>query len=271
MNEYVQIEFPAASSEQKDILIARLADNGYEGFEETENGLKAFICLRNFEESVLQEITAEYQTGFIKTVIKETNWNKLWESNFEPVIIDDFAGIRASFHPPIGTVRYEMVITPKMSFGTGHHATTLMMIREMRQIGFEGKTVLDFGTGTGVLAILGEKLGAKEVTAIDNDQWSVENANENIKINSCRRIELQKADRPPGNKTFDIILANINRNVILDSYSLLASQLAPCGTLLLSGLLTQDEDVIFRKTSEYSLHIIQTTVRDNWLCLRISC
>ena len=158
-----------------------------------------------------------------------------------------------------------------MSFGTGHHATTFMMIEQMRQLEFAGKDVLDFGTGTGVLAILAEQRGADRVIAIDNDNWSIENASENIERNNCRKISLQKADTPPPGQSFDIILANINKNVIIENFQILASSINAGGAILLSGLLKEDEDVIFRKSIEYSLPIIQTTVRDNWLSLRLSC
>jgi len=187
------------------------------------------------------------------------------------VIVDDFVAVRADFHKPVAGVTHEIVVTPKMSFGTGHHATTLMMLQQMREVDFKDKRVLDFGTGTGLLAILAERLGAKKIIAIDNDDWSIENAKENIKNNGCSSIMLQKADSPQMDETFDIVLANINRNVIVGNFHFLTSQLAMGGTLLLSGILKEDGDVIFHKTDEYSLHIIQTSVRDNWLCFRISC
>lgn len=271
MSDYIQIEFPNISREKKDILIAILSDENYEGFEETEQGLKAFIPSLLFSETVINDIAREEGTEYYKNLIAETNWNKLWESNFDPVIIDDFVTIRASFHPAIPQTVHEIVITPKMSFGTGHHATTHMMIQQMREIDIFGKTLLDFGTGTGVLAILAEKLGAKSVIAIDNDDWSIENAKENIMANHCEKIELQKADSAVSAMRFDVILANINTNVIIDNFSRLAAQLKPSGVLLLSGLLKGDEDVIFRKSTAYSLHMVQTTVRDNWLCIRMSC
>jgi ribosomal protein L11 methyltransferase len=270
MNEYVQIEFLSVSAEQKDILIAKLSVAGVEGFEETEAGLKAFIPEKNYNEGLVEEITGQ-EILFSKTIIEETNWNDVWETNFNPVIVDDFLLIRADFHEPIKGFEHEIIITPKMSFGTGHHATTLMMVQQMRQIGFVGKTVLDFGTGTGILAILSEKLGAKKIAAIDNDDWSIENAAENIQRNDCSLIDLKKADTAAKDESYDIILANVNKNVILENFHLLAKQLLPGGVLLLSGLLKEDRDVIFHICGEYSLQLIQTTVRDNWLCLRISC
>ncbi len=134
---------------------------------------------------MLNDLTSSLQLSFSKTIIEETNWNQVWESNFDPVIVDDFVAVRAHFHEPIKNVQHEIVITPKMSFGTGHHATTYMMMQQMRELDFAGKNVFDFGTGTGVLAILAEKLGAQKVIAIDNDDWSIENADENVKRNNC--------------------------------------------------------------------------------------
>jgi len=271
MNEFFQIEFLSVSNEQKDILIAKLMIEGYAGFEEIENCLKAFIPIRDYDENILKEISRTQKVAFDKTIIDETNWNKVWESNFEPVVIDDFVSIRADFHLQPKGVEHDIIITPKMSFGTGHHATTFLMIRQMRQIDFKNKNVLDFGTGTGVLAILSEKLGARNVVAIDNDTWSIENATENIQRNQCNRINLQKAEIAATHGSFNIILANINKNVILQNFHLLAEQLTGGGVLLLSGLLAEDEDDIFLIKDEYSLQLKQTTVRDNWLCLKFSC
>ena len=181
MNNYIQIEFQEISrQEQSEILIAQLSEIGFEGFEENENKLKHLFLKRILMKVFLQIYCSSLQLAFIKTIIEETNWNEVWESNFDPVIVDDFVAIRADFHEPIKDVQFEIIITPKMSFGTGHHATTYMMMQQMREIDFTGKTVFDFGTGTGVLAILAEKLGAENVLAIDNDEWSIENAAENI-------------------------------------------------------------------------------------------
>ena len=271
MNEFVQIDFLDLDAEQKDILIAKLVVAGFEGFEETDAGLKAFVNKRDFSETLVVEIADRLNVDFHQSIVEDTNWNKVWESNFDPVIVDDFVAIRADFHDPVKQVKHELIVTPKMSFGTGHHATTLMMIEQMRQLDFSNKTVFDFGTGTGILSILAEKMGAKKVVAIDNDDWSIQNAAENIYKNSCSAIDLQKAGSPPSGYSFDIILANINKNVIIENLPLLKTHLSARGVLLLSGLLKEDEDVIFRNSIEYSLQLKQTTVRDNWLCLRFSC
>jgi len=270
MSQYIQIEFVDINSEQSSILVAQLSDISFEGFEEGETSLKAFIPEKDYNKSALEEIAGHHHVLFNKTIIGETNWNQLWESNFDPVIVDDFVAVRADFHEPVKEVEHEIIVTPKMSFGTGHHATTYMMIEQMRQIDFTGKTVLDFGTGTGILAILAEKLGAGKVIAIDNDDWSIENARENISRNNCHSIRLEKRDDANVDNSFDIILANINKHVILDNFSALVNQLVQGGILLLSGLLPEDKHDVFRKNDEYSLQLIQTDVRANWLCIKFS-
>ena len=267
--EYIQIDFQNITSEQTDLLIAELTMIGVEGFEEGENSLKAFIPLSDFIEAHLKEVTDKNKCSFTLSVIKETNWNAVWESNFQPVIVDDFAGIRADFHEPMKEVEHEIIITPKMSFGTGHHATTFMMLQQMRKIDFKDKTVFDFGTGTGVLAIMAEKLGAAGITAVDNDKWSIENATENIERNKCNSIRVIKADTALLNEQFDIILANINKNVILDNLSILKEQLKPNGVLLLSGLLSNDQNDIIESATNLSLQLIDKQEKNNWISLRL--
>jgi ribosomal protein L11 methyltransferase len=160
MKNYIQLELPVTSQDQIDWLVAELAAAGYEGFEEQDHVLKAYIPEQYWNEEVLLEIAHRVGTTYKHEMIPETNWNAVWESNFEPVTVEKFAGIRAEFHPAFEGIKHEIVITPKMSFGTGHHATTWQMILQMQDINFKEKAVLDFGTGTGVLAILAEKLGA---------------------------------------------------------------------------------------------------------------
>jgi ribosomal protein L11 methyltransferase len=241
MPGHIQITFPNLQPEQQELLIAHLFEAGFEGFEQNENDLKAFIPQEAYDKKLLEELTFKYHLIFSEQIIPEQNWNAKWESGFQPVIVDDFVAIRADFHKQIPGIKHEIIITPKMSFGTGHHATTYMMVQRMKQIDFNGKTVFDFGTGTGILAILAEKLGAIEVVAIDNDDWSITNAAENFERNKCGKIKLGKDDSPHGDKRFDIILANINKNVILEHFALLIKQLKTKGILLLSGLLEKDE------------------------------
>ena len=230
MSKYIQVEFNNISSDQSDLLIAVLNEIGFDGFEENERNLKAFIPQTNFDDSAFQKSIEAFQVSFSQTTIEERNWNHLWESSFEPVVVDDFVAVRAHFHEPVIGVEHEIVITPKMSFGTGHHATTYMMLEQMREADFKDKIVFDFGTGTGVLAILAEKSGAKKIIAIDNDEWSIENASENIKRNNCTAIDLKLSNTANTESMFDIILANINKNVILENLEFLKKQLLPGGT-----------------------------------------
>jgi ribosomal protein L11 methyltransferase len=269
MSRYIQITFHPVTTEQSSILIAQLSDIGFEGFEESENALQAFIAEKNYNEEEINDLKSAREIPFEKSIVEDKDWNAVWESSFEPVIVGDFVYIRADFHNPMQGVKHELVITPKMSFGTGHHATTYMMIEQMRGIDFTGKAVFDFGTGTGVLAILAEKLGANKIVAVDNDERSIENAAENIQRNHCSKIELKKASTLL-NDSFDIILANINRNVILENFSILSKALLSGGILLLSGLLKEDEDDIFRRLDAYSLQMILRSAKDNWLCLKLS-
>ncbi|MBS1759706.1 MAG: 50S ribosomal protein L11 methyltransferase [Bacteroidetes bacterium] len=268
MSNYIQISFENILPEVREMLIAILAEIGFEGFEETENSLKAFIPEDKFDKGSLDDFLGQLSIPYVETIIPAQNWNQSWESNFQPVVVDYFAAIRASFHKPISNVQYEILITPKMSFGTGHHATTYMMVQQMRTINHFGKTVFDFGTGTGILAILAEKLGAASVIAIDNDDWSIENATENIEANHCSKIKIGKSDTLNENTRYDIILANINKNVLLQNMKSLRDHLQHDGVLLMSGLLTTDETDILKSASENGLIMVNKTVRDNWISLR---
>lgn len=268
MDKYVKIGFTNLPPEQIEILIAQLSDIGFDGFEERENELDAFIPEENYHADSLNELIKENNVDFTKNIIKPENWNRLWESNFHPVIVDDFVAVRADFHEPVTTVKHEIIITPKMSFGTGHHATTKMMMEQMRDIDFNEKKVFDFGTGTGILAILADKSGASSVTAIDNDEWSINNAGENFQKNNCHKINLQLSDRPVSDQTFDIILANITKNIILENFRFLSGQLNKNGILVLSGLLEDDEKDISEAGKKYSLRQELRLKEGNWLCMR---
>jgi len=266
--DYIKITFTDLQPEQKEILIAQLADAGYEGFEEKDTSLDAFIKSKSFDKVIVNEISFKYQTPYTKEKIAETNWNHVWESNFEPVIVNDYVAIRADFHKPIANTKFEIVITPKMSFGTGHHATTYMMIELMKEIDFNERSVLDFGTGTGILAILAERSGAKNIIAIDNDDWSIANAEENFKKNNCDKIILRKASNTVSEIKFDIILANINKNVILQNLVLLAEQLNKGGQILLSGLLEDDKGEILSIATDLHLNLKKELIRNNWMALK---
>ena len=269
MRDETQIEviIENVTEGNNDVIIALLAEIGFDGFDESDSSLKAYINKSRYYEAELNTITNLYSFSYTVNELPPQNWNALWESNFEPVVVDDFVAVRAHFHEPIKKVQYEIIITPKMSFGTGHHATTTMMIQQMHDINFSGKSVFDFGTGTGILAILAEKLGAAEVLAVDNDEWSIENSKENIEQNECRNIRIELAGSAAVNNTFDVILANINRNVILENMAILYDRLNANGHLLLSGLLKEDESIILSKASLYPLQHRNTRQLGQWISL----
>lgn len=257
-----------ASEDVQELLVAELSAIGYDGFEETPAWLKAFVPETDYDENELNIILNKYNLKYSKSIIKKQNWNQLWESNFEPVQVGDFVGVRASFHPAFSGVAHEIVITPKMSFGTGHHATTFTVMQMMRDLDFTGKTVFDFGTGTGILAILAEKLGASRLLAVDNDDWCIENASENVLINHCQNIDIQKVDQCDVSDKYQIILANINKNIILDNIQALREAMAPGGELLLSGLLTADEPDIREACGLLGLTHQATLEKNGWIACR---
>jgi len=266
--QYIKITCSVISQDASDMLMARLSAAGYNGFEEQENKLLAYIEVPKFLEDELKEITGTYAVTYETEIIPSQNWNALWESNFEPVVVDGFCTIRAHFHEMEVTTPYDIVLTPKMSFGTGHHATTQLMMMMMRGLELSGKSVLDFGTGTGVLAILAEMLGAKDVLAIDNDEWSVENAIENIDRNHCTRIKVQLGSLDallPGEN--DVILANINRHILLEYMQQLYQILINNGFILMSGLLKEDQEIIANAAISFGFHLVRVNEQLNWIAL----
>lgn len=268
MKNYIEIYIQHITEMQQEILIALLENIGFSGFETNDNDLKAFVEQSGFNEATLNELAQDMGFTYTLTHIAGQNWNALWESNFEPVTVDDFVTIRAAFHEPAQATKYEILITPKMSFGTGHHATTFMMVQQMRALDFKDKAVLDFGTGTGVLAILAEKSGARNITAIDNDDWSIENARENIIANNAAKIIVDKAENASSALRYDIILANINKNVITENAATLNEVMNPsAGCLLLSGLLGSDEEDIIDLFSAFGLRHVNTQHKAQWISM----
>ena len=276
MSDYIKIEFEHLNSEQKDIVIALLTEMKYEGFEEEDDLLKAFIASGIYDENELKAFCKDRKLSFSVSKLDSKNWNTHWESNFQPVIINHsidnmpWVAIRAGFHEPIKNVRHELVITPKMSFGTGHHATTSMMIKMMSQLDFVDKTVLDFGTGTGILAVLSDKLGASNVVAIDNDDQSIKNARENFDSNNCSKIQLLEASTANVDIKFDIILANIIKGVILDNLTAFTKEMVNGGVILFSGLLADDEQEILEKARMVNLILDKKIEDKNWICLQMT-
>jgi ribosomal protein L11 methyltransferase len=274
MSTTIQVSIDVLDEAVKDILIAELAALGFDGFEETETGLLSYIALAGFDgelTSGLEELVNRYGLTYTSNAIDKQNWNALWESNFEPVLVDDFVGVRANFHDSFnGAVEHDIIITPKMSFGTGHHGTTYSVMQLMRGIDFKGQSVFDFGTGTGLLAILAHKLGAGDILAVDNDDWCIENASENIIVNNAQSIEIHKVDNAKLNKKFSIIIANINKNIILDNLAFLAEATVPGGVVLLSGLLVEDEPEIESACAALGWKHQKTRIRNNWIALHYS-
>lgn len=276
MSDYIQVEFENLRNEQKEIVIALLTEMNYEGFEEVDDVLRAFIPSDIYDERKLRAFEKDRKLSFVVSRIENKNWNAHWETNFQPVIINHsmnkapWVAIRADFHQPIKDAKHEIIITPKMSFGTGHHATTSMMIRMMAELDFSEKTVLDFGTGTGILAILSAKLGASRVIAIDNDDQSIRNASENFDSNGCLEIQLLEASTANVDIKFDIILANIVKGVILDNLTAFTKEMVNGGVILLSGLLADDEPEILEKTQRNSLILDKKIEDKNWICLQMT-
>lgn len=264
METYCEIQI-MASPDLQESLIAELAEIGYDGFEESAEKLIAYISIEHFDENKLNIIFNKYNVKYSKSELNKQNWNQIWESNFKPVQVDDFVGVRADFHPPFMGVQHELVITPKMSFGTGHHATTYLVMQLMRDLDFTTARVFDFGTGTGILAILAEKLGARRVLAVDNDDWCIRNAEENILVNNCKCIDIQNVDTFIGDEMFTIVLANINRNIILDNFAVLRKSLTEHGRLVLSGLLVADEEEITKAAAELGLTHLRTLEKNGWI------
>jgi len=298
--EYIQIAFNFNSQDQFELLVAQLANLGFDGFNEEEaatginNGVgmssvlgattglgdgaghcKTFILLTDFEaqgvEKELDTIFNQHSLIYSKSILKEENWNAIWEANFEPVRVDDFVGIRAHFHPSFHpAVQYEISITPKMSFGTGHHATTFSVIQLMQSINFKEKSVYDFGTGTGILAILAHKLGAASVLAVDNDDWCIENATENIQNNDAEGILVKKVVSAFQNEQFDIILANVNRHIIEANMEEITNTAKSDAILVLSGLLIEDQEDMIHLGVLKNWNFIKAKPLNGWVSLMFS-
>lgn len=271
--KYIQLLFSNTSQEQNELLIALLDDIGFKGFEETEDSLIACIDECEFNSGDLTSVLSLVPVNYSKKNLEDENWNAQWESSFEPIVVNDpvhntpWVAIRAAFHQPVKNVKHEIIITPKMSFGTGHHATTCMMIEQMQGLDFTGKTVVDFGTGTAVLAILAEKMGAASVDAIDNDEWSIKNAIENTRANNCTKINLYKDETIRSGLMYDIILANINLNVILNNLAAIKSVGKKGCFILLSGFMKADEVDMLKNLAETGIYPLKTTQQGEWISM----
>jgi ribosomal protein L11 methyltransferase len=248
MENYIEVTINTSNAEEQEILIALLSNEGYDGFEEKETSLKACIPEAAFQKNRLDEVLDSFQLNYEQQVIAPRNWNAEWESGYQPVIVESFAAVRAHFHQPITNVTHELIITPKMSFGTGHHATTWQMMKLMQQIDFSNKRVFD---------------------ATDIDDWCIDNTNENAVMNQCKHIAALQNDVPPAGKMYDIILANINRHILLQFMQQLSSILQPGGYLFISGFYAEENNLLLDEANKYWLQLLQSSARQNWSSLML--
>ena len=264
------------SADYTDILMAELAVLGFESFVETDEGLSAYISESDFDELAVKSVIDKYasQTAIAYQInsLEKKNWNEEWERNYQPIDVQNQIRVRASFHESDAGFQYDIVINPKMSFGTGHHETTAMMLEHQLSVDAAGKTVLDVGSGTGILAILAALQGAERVLAFDIEEWAIENARENAELNNCPQIEVFQGTIHEVNpaERFDIVLANINRNVLLDDIPVYVRLLKPGGTLLVSGFYEQDAPDIEEKGVAEGLTKTGQLFQNKWVSLRFS-
>ena len=270
---YIEYDFQVTPLEiGRDLLIAELGEAGFESFLETETGVLAYIqkkdCVENLLGSIDMLKNPKYSISFTRKEIEQVNWNAEWEKNFEPILVDNRCSVRAPFHPK-PDVEYDIVIEPKMSFGTGHHETTHMMIQHILKNGWADKKVLDMGCGTAVLAILAEMKGARPVDAIDIDNWCYLNSLENTERNHCKHITVYEGDASLlSGKSYDTIIANINRNILLNDMTVYAACLKAGGELYLSGFYTEDLEVITTECNKHGLQFVENLERNNWVAAK---
>ena len=267
---YIEYDFTVSPTEMgAEILMAELAEVGFDSFVDTPTGIKAYIPKDSWNEQILQDIyllsNPEFTISYQITEIEQVNWNEEWEKNFSPIVVEDLCTVRANFHP-VPNTRYDIVITPKMSFGTGHHETTYMMLQQLLPLSLEGAKVLDMGCGTGILAIMAALRGAHDITAIDIDPWCVENATENVQQNNCSFITIKEGDVTLiAGEQYNLILANINRNILLSDIPAYTQALLPQGLLLVSGFYEEDLPAIKEKCQEVGLTYLSHIERNRWV------
>ena len=272
-NVYIEYIFNVEPKEPgTEILIAELGFAGFESFVESDNGVTAYIQKEEWNATVLENISVltsdEFSIKFSKKEIEQTNWNSEWEKNFEPIQVDNLVSIRAPFHEN-PNLKYDIVIEPKMSFGTGHHETTHMMVQHLINLDLENKSTLDMGCGTGILAIFAEMKGAKPLDGIDIDNWCYLNSIENAERNNCKHISFYEGDASLLIKQkYDVIIANINRNILLNDMLTYTKCLNEKGILLLSGFYKEDISIINEEVSKHGLTLQNTLERNNWVSLK---
>jgi len=273
MINYIGYVFTVSPKEPAtEILIAQLGEVGFESFVENENGVSAYIQEADWNATILEDIqilnTNEFEISYVEEVIEQVNWNSEWEKNFNPIQVNDLVSIRAPFHEN-PNLKYDIVIEPKMSFGTGHHETTHMMVQQLIDMDLTNKKVLDMGCGTGILAIFAEMKGANPIDAIDIDNWCYLNSVENAERNNCSNISVYQGDATMlKNKKYDVVIANINRNILLNDMVFYMQCLNPNAVILFSGFYKEDITVIDAEVSKYGLKLDRTIERNNWVSLK---
>lgn len=271
---YIELSFSVEPQTPfQDILIAELAEIGFESFDETEAGLLAYIQEPIFDKEQVKNLSILtnnlVKINFTKKAIQDENWNAVWESNYDSVVIDERCYIRAPFHPSKPEVEFELLIEPQMSFGTAHHETTANMISLLLKEDVVGKSFLDMGCGTGILAILAHKKGASTICAIDNDEWAYRNSIDNVAKNNCKGISVYQGDAALlSDKKFDIIFANINKNILLADMKTYVLSLNKNGKLFLSGFYIDDLDDIKAKAKQLGLDYVNHLVKNDWIAVK---
>lgn len=273
---YLELSYALPVDEDlSEIFIARLYELGFDSFSQEDTILKAYVHEKDFDAESLKSILNEPEFSEVRLLthesLAEQNWNALWESNYQAVIINNKCRIRAPFHAADPAFEFDLLIEPKMSFGTAHHETTSQMLAMMLTLEFKNKSTLDMGSGTAVLAILARKKGAYPVVAVDNDEWAFNNALDNIKLNDTNDIKVVLGDaKDIGNQMFDIVIANINRNILLQDMPFYTAALAPNGLLMMSGFYEDDLPLIQAKARELDMIYVRHTSVNQWVAVLFS-
>ena len=270
---YIAYDFIVSPKEPAtEMLIAQLGYIGFESFVENENGVVAYIQKKEWNSDKVEDLyllnSNEFDITFNHSEIEQTNWNKEWEKNFNPIQVNGQVSIRAPFHEN-PSLNFDIVIEPKMSFGTGHHETTHMMVQHLLALDLKNKKVLDMGCGTGILAIFAEMKGAQPTDAIDIDSWCYENSLENVQRNGCKHINVLEGDSSLlKGKEYDVVIANINRNILLSDMKIYTDCLSENGVLLLSGFYKEDISLIESEVIKYGLVLDKMIQKNNWVALK---
>ena len=274
--KYIEVRFSFSSDEEyvKDLLSSELGDLGFESFSSDDEGLVGYVQAPLFDESALKNALADFafdpNVRYEAKDAEDKDWNEEWEKNyFQPIVIGDECVVHGSFHKNVPSAKYDIVINPKMAFGTGYHATTTLMMRALLRLDVTGKRLLDMGCGTAILAILAAKKGAKEVVGIDIDEWAYENAKENIVMNGTPDIELRLGGAEAlKTETFDVVLANINRNILLQDIRHYVERMRSGSLLFLSGFYESDIPVIEAEAAKHGLRKLSYEMQNDWVAVQ---